>query len=80
MIYTVGWLVWIAWFLIEEGVALTKGGKGATLSAHVWWWFGTSRDSLHVHPAPTPALRARRFTLLALLAWLAVHFLTGGLF
>lgn len=78
--YTLGWLLWIAWFVIEEGVALTKGGKGATLSAHVWWWFGTTTNSLHVHPNPTAGLRARRFALAAFLAWLCLHFLTGGVF
>jgi hypothetical protein len=79
-VYTIGWLVWIGWFLLEEGIALAKGGSEATLSGHVWKWFGTSRKDWTVHPTPTPGIRARRFALLAFMAWLAVHFLTGGRF
>lgn len=78
-LYTIGWLAWIVWFLLEEGVALAKGGAGATLSAHVWWWFGTSKQSYHLHPTPSPWLRLRRVLCLAVMAWLTFHFMSGGL-
>ena len=79
--YTIGWLAWLAWFLVEEGVALVKGGTGDTLSGHVWAWFGINRgDGGPPSPNPTGWLRLRRFGLLAFLAWLCLHFLTGGAF
>jgi hypothetical protein len=41
--WTVFWILWIVWFLVEEGLALIHKGGTATLSAHVWDWFS-------VHP------------------------------
>jgi hypothetical protein len=80
-LYTVGWLAWIAWFLAEEGVALFKGGTKDTLSGHVWAWFGINKGN-GGPPSTNPAgwVRARRFALAAFLAWLSLHFLTGGAF
>lgn len=76
------WLAWVMWFLYfaaVEGMALFNARAGDTLSEHVWAWFGTA-----THPggmrAPSGWTRLRRFVLLAFMAWLSVHFLTGGLF
>jgi hypothetical protein len=77
--WTLGWLGWIAWFAVEESLALAKGGTAATLSGHVWKWFGINGGN---GGAPLPAqnsfIRLRRLALLAGLAWLTAHFLTGG--
>ena len=74
-VYTVGWLAWIGWFLVEEGIALFRGGSGATLSAHVWKWFATNPRDWQDRSG---LMRLRRFGLLALMSWLMVHFMTGG--
>lgn len=72
--FTLAWLVWLAYFAVVEGVALFNGKRtGDTLSEHVWAWFGVSRDK----PANGWA-RFRRFALGAFMAWLSIHFLTGG--
>jgi hypothetical protein len=70
--YTLGWLLWIAAFLGLEGKALVNKRPGDTLSEHVWRWSSVK--------AKGGAWRLRRFGLLAFLAWLAAHFLTGGAF
>jgi hypothetical protein len=72
MEFTVGWLVWIAMFLSIEGAAIFNKKAGDTLSEHVWRWF-----SIH---SKGRGWRARRFSLLSFLAWLVMHFLTGGEF
>jgi len=81
-LYTVGWFLWIGFFIIEEGLALARGGPGSTLSEHVWKWFAIpDRNSTKPEPVKvTWKVRARRFALLAGMAWLALHFLTGGRF
>lgn len=72
-IYTIGWLLWITFFVVWEGAALvTKRVPGATLSSHVWKWFSIKNKGR--------AWRLRRLALLAGLAWLSLHFLTGGNF
>lgn len=73
--WTIGWLVWLLWFVVEEALALRPGHRGATLSEHVWKWFAITGSK-----APAPWTRLRRFALLAFLAWLVLHFLTGGVF
>lgn len=70
--WTILWLLWIASFLGIEGAALWNKQTGDTLSEHVWKWFSVKEKST--------AWRLRRFGLLSFLAWLAAHFLTGGLF
>lgn len=70
--YTALWLIWLALFVAVEGTALAKKAPGATLSAHVWKWFSIKEKG--------KGWRARRFALLAFLAWLVAHFLTGGKF
>lgn len=81
-IFTIGWLLWIAAFAIEEGIALTNKRQGDTLSEHVWKWFAVPEaGSTDAGKRPaTVGLRLRRFALLAFMAWLALHFLTGGRF
>jgi hypothetical protein len=72
--YTIAWLAWLGAFVVIEGRALTNKASEDTLSEHVWRWFAVrdkSRKGL---------IRARRFALLAFMAWLSAHFLTGGRF
>lgn len=70
--YTVAWLFWFAFFLTIESTALFNKGKNDTLSEHIWHWFQV-RDKGW-------GWRLRRFVLLAFMAWLSLHFLTGGHF
>jgi hypothetical protein len=72
--WTVGWLIWLAYFAVLEGAALfkTKHGLG-TLSHHVWIWFGTDK-STHANSWAY----VRRFVLIAFMAWLSIHFIGGG--
>lgn len=73
-VFTLLWLGWLIYFAIVEGVALFNGSRtGDTLSEHVWAWFGISSSK----PA-TAWSRARRFILLAFMAWLSLHFMSGG--
>lgn len=75
------WLVWAGfalYFAVAEGFALANSRAGDTLSEHVWWLFATQRRDA-ARPV-TGWVRLRRFVLLAFVAWLAAHFLTGGLF
>ncbi len=73
--WTIGWLTWLAFFSAEEGLALWRGGTPATLSGHVWHWFAVGGNT-----DPTGWQRARRFALMAFMAWLTVHFTTGGVY
>lgn len=70
--YTIAWLSWLGAFGVIEGLALLTKHPGGTLSEHVWRWFAVT------DPSRSALVRARRFTLLAFLAWLSIHFLTGG--
>ena len=73
------WLGWLVYFLIVEGIALYRSTPGDTLSEHVWVWFGTQRRKPGDPYRPrTGWTQLRRVLLLAFLAWLSVHFLTGG--
>lgn len=66
------WLIWLGLFAAIEGAAIFNKQQGDTLSEHVWSWFSI-RDK-------GKGWRSRRFVLLAFLAWLVAHFLTGGAF
>ena len=66
--YTWAWIGWIVLFVVIEGLALTNQQSGDTLSEHVW---AALRGQ-------GPRVKLRRFLLLTLLAWLIVHFLSGG--
>lgn len=70
--YTIAWLLWILAFFVIEVPAILNKRLGDTLSEHVWRWFSVKSRST--------GWKIRRFSLLALLAWLSAHFLTGGAF
>ena len=71
------WIAWFAMFGLVEGVALANKSRDDTLSEHVWKWFGIGRPG--ARPTMTGSVQARRFVLLGSLAWVAAHFLTGGM-
>lgn len=75
-VWTWAWLGWGAYFAVVEGMALANSKPGDTLSEHVWQFLGYSEGVRQ----PTGWTRLRRFMVLAFMAWLSVHFLTGGLF
>jgi len=75
--WSVLWLIWIAQFFAIEIPALVNKDRGDTLSEHVWKWFAISGDA---GKSKSGGYRARRFTLIAFLAWLVAHFVTGGHF
>jgi hypothetical protein len=68
--FTIAWLVWLVAFAVIEGLAIAREEPGGTLSEKVWGWFSIR--------GKTKGYRTRRFILLAFLAWLTLHFLTGG--
>ncbi|XVU25827.1 hypothetical protein ACQPZJ_01845 [Actinoplanes sp. CA-054009] len=70
------WIGWALYFLVVEGIALFNSRAGDTLSEHVWAFLGFSEGIRR----PSGWTRLRRFLLLAFLAWLIVHLLTGGIF
>ena len=74
--WTVGWIVWILWFVVEEGLALFAKGAHATFSAHVWDWFSIKPRTQGT--TNTGWQRARRTVLLLFMVWLVLHFVTGG--
>ncbi|MET9861973.1 hypothetical protein ABZY93_22150 [Streptomyces smyrnaeus] len=71
------WVGWLGAFAAIEGTALLNSREGDTLSEHVWRWFGVGRNG-EKRPEVTGWVRLRRFGLLAFMAWLSVHFVTGG--
>jgi hypothetical protein len=77
--FEIAWAAWAGAFIVIEGIALKRKQPGDTLSEQVWRIFGTGRDVEYPKGQPSGLLRLRRFTLLAFLAWLSIHFLTGGL-
>lgn len=70
--WTVAWLLWGSAFFAIEIPAILDRKPGGTLSENVWAWFSIKNKST--------GWRARRLVLLAFLAWLSLHFLTGGAF
>lgn len=84
--FTLGWLGFIAYFAILEGVALYRSGKakgrGAedprdTFSEHIWVWFGVNRKGIGVDRGSNWWARVRRVILGAFLLWLTIHFMAG---
>lgn len=75
------WVGWLLIFAALEGYALFRRIPGATFSEHVWEWFAIDVDAIGARKRGHVRLwRARKITLVALVAWLAVHFLSGGAF
>ena len=77
-IWTWLWLGWGLYFAVVEGMALANSRAGDTLSEHAWAWLGYGGEGGYRRPSGWT--RLRRFLLLAGLAWLVVHLLTGGVF
>ena len=78
-VFTILWVSWLAVFVVVEGIALTNHVKGDTLSEHIWAWFRVPRPG-QSNPMPDGWTRLARYLLLGFMAWLTLHFLTGGLF
>jgi hypothetical protein len=77
--WTVGWLAWLGAFVALEGPALMNKTQGDTLSEHVWKWFATSRADMKKDNGKTTGwVRVRRVILVGFMAWLSIHFATGG--
>ena len=74
------WIGWLGIFAGIEAAALLNAKPEDTLSERVWAWFAIDVDARGERKRGAKLWRVRRFTLLALVAWLAVHFLTGGAF
>ena len=70
MSYTVLWLIWIGFFVAVEGAALSEKGGKDTLSEHVWAWAAVK--------GKPKGWQARRAMLIAFLAWLCFHLISGG--
>lgn len=68
--YTWAWIAWLVYFCVVEGIAIVDKKDGDTLSEYVWAWFSIKGKGKH--------WRWRRIALLGFMAWLLVHFLTGG--
>jgi hypothetical protein len=64
-------------FLAIEIPGLLNKRPGDTLSEHVWSWFAIDKAKTKKTQV---AGQARRFVLLAFMAWLTAHFLSGGRF
>lgn len=71
------WIGWLLYFAIVEDVALAKTpGHAGTFSVKVWEFFA-------VRDLPADARRwilGERLVLLGTVAWLFVHFVSGGRF
>ena len=74
------WIGWLGIFAVIEGIALKREAAGDTFSEAVWRWFAVDVDANKRCKRGAKLWRFRRFTLLALVAWLALHFLGGGAF
>jgi len=63
--YTIGWIVWVLYFLVLEGLALADPDRHDTFSEYVW--------SLRNHGGSFAV-----FMVSALALWLAFHFIVEG--
>lgn len=71
-LFTTLWIGWLVFFVGVEAAGLLSDREDRTLSEHVWRWFAVNDDR------PDTWSWVRRLTLGGFLAWLSVHFLTGG--
>jgi len=69
--FTYGWIVWVVFFIVWEGMAVFNNIPGDTLSEHVWKLIGTGDEER------TTMMWIWRAGLLVLLAWLIPHMMTG---
>ena len=77
--WTIAWLVWLGAFVAIEGPALFNKKPDDTLSEHVWKWFATRREDMRNDRGKASAwVKIRRVVLVGFLAWLSLHFATGG--
>ena len=68
--YTVSWIVWVAWFVVIEALALRDRDPGDTFSEYVWaFMFDAGR--------PRPVIY---FLFAGFWLWLFLHFVFRGRF
>ena len=68
--FQIAWAVWVLWFIVWEWIAVTNGVRGDTLSEQVWILAGTDATR-------NPWNWVFRIALLAGIAWIIPHFMTG---
>lgn len=73
-VYTIGWIGFGLWFVVEEGIALYKRNVKGTLSWHIWQLFSLQGDKSELSGGE----QIRRVVGFAAMAWLATHLLSGG--
>lgn len=64
------WGAWIVAGCVMEGISM-KGPPGSTLSAHVW-------DVARIPRKAPFNEKLRRYITIGFIAWLPIHFVTGG--
>ena len=69
--FKVLWIIWIAFFIIVEGIAVFNDVPGDTLSEFVWDIIGTDSDDRSI------GQWFWRAGVLTLLAWLIPHMMPG---
>lgn len=66
--WTLYWIIWVVvGFLLPEIIALSKPGKGDTLSEQIWMLYDNSTFG-----------KFATWMVTAFLAWTIVHFITRG--
>lgn len=71
-LYTVGWIVWIVYFLALEIPAVVNSRNNDTLSEQLWWILGIGKRRV------TGWAYVRRIGFLLFAAWLVIHTFSGG--
>ena len=66
-VFTTGWVIWLAGFVVLESIALARKEPGDTLSEHVWKWFRVKDYR------PSPLVWLARVPLLVGGVWLTGH-------
>lgn len=71
-VWTLGWVAWMAFFVIWEGLALAHPRwKGRTLSEHFWSWLKVD------DPRPTVLTWGIRVSVIVACLWLGPHLAFG---